>query len=98
MAVSTFHAGPSFFLEHPTKALDEHVSKLMKIHHFALGLLAAGGVGFSGCATNTTTNTQTRTDPTKRVHTQEELRKSGESEPGNALEKTDPAVRMSGPR
>jgi len=70
----------------------------MTIHHFALHLVAVGALFFSGCATDTTTTTQTRTDPSKRVHTQEELRKSGESEPGAALEKTDPAVRMSGPR
>jgi hypothetical protein len=68
----------------------------MTIHCFALGLLAAGGLVFSGCASDMTT--QTQTDPAKRVHTQEELRKSGESESGAALEKTDPAVRMSGPR
>jgi hypothetical protein len=69
----------------------------MKIHYFALGLLAVGGLFFSGCATNTTT-AQTQTDPSKRVYTQEELRKSGETNPAAALEKTDPSVRMSGPR
>ena len=52
----------------------------------------------AGCAsTTTTTTTQTETDQTKkRVHTQEELRKSGESDPGRALEKTDAAVRVQG--
>jgi len=56
----------------------------------------AVSVGFlSGC-TSTTTTTQSQTDQTKkRVHTQEELRKSGETETGPALEKTDPAVRIS---
>jgi hypothetical protein len=54
--------------------------------------------GLAGCATTTTT-TQTQPDPTTtRVHTQEELRKTGETQTGPALEKTDPAVRMSGPR
>jgi hypothetical protein len=73
--------------------------KLMTIHHFPLGLVAVGALFFSGCATDTTTTTtQTRTDPSKRVYTQEELRKSGETDPGSALEKTDPSVRMSGPR
>lgn len=49
----------------------------------------------SGC-TSTPTTTQTQTDQTKkRVHTQEELKKSGQSETGPALEKTDPAVRIS---
>ena len=74
---------------------------LMKIHYFALGLVAVGALFFSGCATDTpaTTTTQTQTDQTtKRVHTQEELKKSGETNPAAALEKTDPAVRMSGPR
>jgi hypothetical protein len=71
----------------------------MRIHYCALGLLAVGGMFFSGCATNTaTTTTQTRTEPGKRVYTQEELRKSGETNPAAALEKTDPSVRMSGPR
>ena len=71
----------------------------MKIHYFALGLLAVGGLFFSGCATDTTTTTaQTQTDPSNRVYTQEELRKSGETNPAAALEKTDPSVRMSGPR
>lgn len=49
----------------------------------------------SSCASTTTTTTQTQTDQTKtRVHTQEELRKTGETETGPALEKTDPAVRI----
>ena len=57
--------------------------------------LSAGLLG--GCAsTSTTTTTQSQTDQTKkRVHTQEELKKSGQSEVGPALEKTDPAVRIS---
>jgi hypothetical protein len=66
----------------------------MKIYYFALGLLAVGGMFFSGCATDTTTTTQTQTDPSKRVYTQDELRKSGETNPAAALEKTDPSVRM----
>lgn len=87
------------FLEYPTEVLGEHESILMKIHHLALGLVAVGALVFSGCATDTTTTTtQTQTDPSKRVHTQEELKKSGETNPAAALEKTDPSVRMSGPR
>ncbi|MEY2507509.1 MAG: hypothetical protein QOH01_1838 [Verrucomicrobiota bacterium] len=67
----------------------------------SLALLAACAVGLGGCVTETTkTRTvQNQTDPTTtRVHTQEELRKSGESQTGPALEKTDPAVTVSGPR
>jgi hypothetical protein len=86
-------------LEHPTKALGEPVSKLMKIKYLALGLLAVGGLVFSGCATDTaTTTTQTQTDPSKSVHTQEELKKSGETNPAAALEKTEPSMTVSGPR
>jgi outer membrane biogenesis lipoprotein LolB len=73
---------------------------MMKTRYFALSFLAAAGLVLSGCTTttDTTTATQSQTDPTKRVHTQEELRKTGESETGPALEKVDPAVRTSGPR
>jgi PBP1b-binding outer membrane lipoprotein LpoB len=69
---------------------------MMKAYPFALGMVLA--LIFAGCTTETTT-TQSRTDQTTtRTHTQEELRKSGQSETGPALEQTDPAVRMSGPR
>ena len=55
------------------------------------------GALLSSCASTTTTTTQAETDQTKkRVHTQEELRKTGESDPGRALEKTDAAVRVEG--
>ena len=93
-----FDAAVPFFWEQPTKARGAHVSKLMKIHYLALGLLAAGSLLFSGCATDKTETTQTQTDPTKRVHTQEELKKSGQSETGPALEKTEPSMTTSGPR
>ena len=70
----------------------------MKTRDLTLCLLAICSLAFSGCTTTTTT-TQAETDQTKkRVHTQEELKKSGETNPAAALEKTDPAVRMSGPR
>jgi PBP1b-binding outer membrane lipoprotein LpoB len=85
-------------LKNRPKTFGNTNQKLMKTHHFVLGLLAVGALVFSGCATETTTTTQTQTDPSKRVHTQEELRKSGETNPAAALDKTDPSVRMSGPR
>lgn len=70
---------------------------MMKTHYLALCLLACAGLFLSGCATETTT--QTTTDQTKkRVYTQEELKKTGETNPAAALEKVDPAVRTSGPR
>ena len=69
----------------------------MKSFYFIL--LAAGSLALAGCTTTTTTTAQTKTDPTTtRVHTQEELRKSGESQTGPALEKTDAAITSSGPR
>jgi hypothetical protein len=73
---------------------------MMKAHHVVLCALALAGFFLSGCAaTNeTVTTTPSQTDPTKRVHTQEELRKTGQSETGPALETVDPAVQTSGPR
>lgn len=67
----------------------------MKTSYFAALLLSA--LALAGCTTTTTT-TQTQTDPTKtRVHTQEELRKTGETQTGPALEKSDAAIRTTGP-
>lgn len=64
-----------------------------------LAALACIALALAGCTTTQTPTTQTQTDQTtKRVHTEKELRKSGETDPGSALEKTDPAVRVSGPR
>ena len=75
-------------------------SKEMKIQLIALGILAALNLMLSGCATETTTtSTQPQDDPTKkRVHTQDDLRKTGRSETGAALEASDPAVRTTGGR
>jgi hypothetical protein len=57
--------------------------------------LVLSSFGFAGCAADTAT-TQTQADQTtKRVHTQEELRKTGETETGPALEKVDPSVNVS---
>jgi hypothetical protein len=51
---------------------------------------------FGGCASQKETVTESTTDQTqKRVHTQEELKKSGETQVGPALEKTDPAIQTS---
>jgi outer membrane murein-binding lipoprotein Lpp len=73
---------------------------MMKTHHLVLCAAALAGLILSGCTTTTetTTTTQSQVDPAKRVHTQEELRKTGQSETGPALEKVDPAVQTSGPR
>jgi outer membrane biogenesis lipoprotein LolB len=74
---------------------------MMKTHYLALCALALASLMLTGCATQSTTatTTTTETDQTlKRVHTQEELRKSGEPETARALEKVDPSVRVSGSR
>ena len=74
---------------------------MMKTRHFAFCLLAVSTLMLSACATSSTTTTATTTEPDptkKRVHTQEDLKKTGQSETGAALEKVDPAVRTSGPR
>ena len=53
----------------------------------------------AGCTSSTTTTTQSQTDQTtKRTHTQAELKKSGETNPAAALEKTDASIRSSGNR
>ena len=62
-------------------------------------VLSLSGALLAGCANPTTTTTQSQTDQTtKRVHTQEELRKTGESDPGRALEKSDAAIRTESSR
>jgi hypothetical protein len=72
---------------------------MMKTRYFAACYLAIVALMFAGCATDTTTTTTTtaETDLTKkRVHTQKDLKKTGESETGEALEKVDASVRSSG--
>ena len=69
---------------------------MMKAQTILVTALAAAGFVFSGCRTETTTTTTSNADQTqKRVYTQEELRKTGQSETGPALEKVDPAVTTS---
>jgi outer membrane biogenesis lipoprotein LolB len=68
----------------------------MRIQYFFLVVIAS--VALSGCASQKESVTESTTDQTqKRVHTQEELKKTGESQTGPALEKTDAAVRISHP-
>jgi hypothetical protein len=82
----------------PNASADTYYT-MMKTRYFAACCLAVAALMLSGCATDTTTTTTTtaETDLTKkRVHTQENLKKTGESEPGEALEKVDASVRSSG--
>ena len=69
----------------------------MKLFYFAL--LAAGSLTLAGCVTETTKTREVQTDQTTtREYTQSELRKTGESQTGPALEKVDPSVTMTGNR
>ena len=80
---------------HAAKDLNGRVSKIMKIQYVLL--VAIASVGLFACAKEKEIMVQSTNDQTqKRVHTQEELRKTGESQTGPALEKTDAAVRTSG--
>jgi outer membrane biogenesis lipoprotein LolB len=61
-------------------------------------VVALASFVLSGCAKDKETMVQSSSDQTqKRVHTQEELRKTGQSETGAALEKTDAAVQTTHP-
>ena len=72
--------------------------QMMKIPYISLVVIIAS-VALSGCANQKETVIESSTDATeKRIHTQEELKKTGETQTGPALEKTDPAVQTSGPR
>jgi type IV pilus biogenesis protein CpaD/CtpE len=71
---------------------------VMKTPSICLMVLAVASSLLSGCASQKESVTETTTDQTeKRVHTQEELRKTGETQTGPALEKADAAVRTSHP-
>ena len=72
-----------------------HVSKMMRIQYFFV--IALSGLLFSACAKEKETIVQTNDQTQKRVHTQEELKKTGETQPGPALEKTDAAVQVTHP-
>ena len=66
---------------------------MMKIQYFFL--VAVAGFALSSCAHQKETMVTTTDQTEKRVHTQEELKKTGESQTGPALEKTDAAVQTS---
>lgn len=68
---------------------------MMKIQNLFLVVLVC--LALSGCASQKESVVESSTDTTnKRVHTQEELKKTGETQVGPALEKVDPAVQISG--
>lgn len=79
---------------HAAVSVGDSVSMMMKAQTILVTALAAASFVFSGCTTErTTTTTTTNTDQTqKRVYTQAELRKTGETDTGRALEKVDPSV------
>jgi outer membrane biogenesis lipoprotein LolB len=65
----------------------------MKLKYFFLGAIAS--CVLFGCAKEKEIMVQSTDQTQKRVHTQEELKKTGETETGAALEKVDPAVQVS---
>ena len=67
----------------------------MKIQYFFA--VAFISLVLSGCAKDRETMVQATEQTQKRTHTQQELQKTGESETGAALEKTDAAVRTTRP-
>lgn len=67
----------------------------IKIPYISLVAAAITSVVLSGCASQK--ETVITTDATeKRVHTRDELQKTGETQTGPALEKVDPSVQTSG--
>lgn len=66
---------------------------MMKIQYFFF--VAVAGFVLSSCASQKETVVTTTDQTQKRVHTQEELKKTGETQPGPALEKTDAAIQTS---
>ena len=80
--------------EHASKNLNDCVSKIMKIQY--LLLVAIASVGLFACAKEKEIMVQSNDQTQKRVHTQDELKKTGETQTGPALEKTDAAVQASG--
>lgn len=80
-----------------TKGFGRHELRMMKILSISLVAVAVASVVLSGCASQKESVVESSTDATtKRVHTQEELQKTGQSETGPALEKVDPSVQTSG--
>lgn len=69
----------------------------MKIPYISLLVLGFASLVLTGCVTETERVPVTANDQTnKRVHTQEDLLKTGHTETGAALEKVDASVRVSG--
>ena len=65
---------------------------MMKLQYLILVVIA--GLVLSSCANQKETMVVPTTDQT--VHTRDELKKTGETQTGPALEKVDPAVQTSG--
>ena len=66
---------------------------MMKIKYVAL--VAGASLALPGCASQKETMVETPDQTLKRSHTQDELKKTGETQTGPALEKVDPAVQSS---
>ena len=68
---------------------------MMKLQYLILVVIA--GLALSSCANQKETMVVTTNDQTEtRAHTRDELKKTGETQTGPALEKADAAVQGSG--
>ena len=71
---------------------------MMKIQY--VFLVSIVSVVLAGCVTETTRSrpmTSTTDQTKKRVYTQEELQKTGQTDTASALQKVDPSIQTSGP-
>ena len=81
---------------HAARNVGARESRIMRTPPILLLALAAASVALAGCTTETATTTTSNVDQTqKRVYTQEDLRKTGQTETGPALEQVDPSVTTS---
>jgi esterase/lipase superfamily enzyme len=63
---------------------------------FVVAGLSVLAMALAGCASQPTTSNTPAPDPQKSTHTQEELKKTGRQDTGDALQATDPSVQSTG--
>ena len=69
---------------------------MMKLSYLSFVILTSASVVLFGCARQRETVVDTSKHPEKVVHTQEELKKTGRTETGPALEQVDPSIQTTG--
>ena len=63
---------------------------------FVVTGLSALAMALAGCASQSTTSNTPAREPLKSTHTQEELKKTGRQDTGDALQATDPSLQSTG--